>query len=104
MVIITEIANFATKIKWNDKRGMFTIGDFYKNYKFGENSEFGKKKWMACTNSNEMAKNGPLVVRDFYEDGKFWRKWQIWEKYMKGLNKIQMCWQIFAKNGEFDKS
>ena len=73
-------------------------------------------QWLA-KNSNEMAKNGLLVIRDFYEDGKFWRKWQIWEEYMKGLNKIQMKWQkrlpwqllifrkrqIFAKNGEFDK-
>ena len=66
---------------------------------------------------NEKAKNGLLVIRDFYKDGKFWRKWQIWEEYnMNGLNKIQMRWQkgppwqllicrkvqIFAKNGEFD--
>ena len=37
---------------------------------------------------NEKAKNGLLVIRDFYKDGKFWRKWQIWEEYnMKGLNK-----------------
>ena len=48
------------------KRGILTVGDFYKNDKFGENSEFGK-------------------------DGKFWRKWQIWEEYNRtGLNKIQM--------------
>ena len=46
-------------------------------------------EWLV-KNSNEMAKNGLLVIRDFYEDGKFWRKWQIWEEYMKGLNKIQM--------------
>ena len=73
-------------------------------------------EWLV-KNSNEMAKNGLLVIRDFYEDGKFWRKWQIWEEYMKGLNKIQMRWQIrlpwqllsfrkrqiFNKNGEFDK-
>ena len=32
---------------------------------------------------NEMAKNGLLVIRDSYEDSKFWRKGQIWEKYMK---------------------
>ena len=25
------------------KSGMLTVGDFYKNDKFGENSEFGKK-------------------------------------------------------------
>ena len=37
---------------------------------------------------NDMAKNGLLVIRDFYEDSKFWRKLQIWEEYMKGLNKI----------------
>ena len=42
---------------------------------------------------NDMAKNGQLVIRDFYEDSKFWRKWQIWEEYMKGLIKIQMRWQ-----------
>ena len=36
-----------------------------------------------------MGKNGPLVIRDFYWDSKFWRKWQIWEEYMKALNKIQ---------------
>ena len=41
-----------------------------------------------------MAKNGLLVIRDFYEDSKFGRKWQIWEEYMKGLNKIKMRWQI----------
>ena len=38
---------------------------------------------------NDMAKNGLLLIRDFYEDSKFWRKWQIWEEYMKGLNKIK---------------
>ena len=43
---------------------------------------------MACQMT--MAKNGQLVIRDFYEDSKFWRKWQIWEEYMKGLIKIQM--------------
>ena len=37
---------------------------------------------------NDMAKNGLLVIRDFYEDSKFWRKLQIWEEYTKGLNKI----------------
>ena len=37
---------------------------------------------------NDMAKNGLLVIRDFYEDSKCWRKLQIWEEYMKGLNKI----------------
>ena len=37
---------------------------------------------------NDMAKNGLLVIRDFYEDTKFWRKLQIWEEYMKGLYKI----------------
>ena len=46
-------------------------------------------EWLA-KNSNEMAKNDLLVIRHFYEDGKFWRKKQIWEEYMKGLNKIQM--------------
>ena len=40
---------------------------------------------------SEKAKNGLLVIRDFYKDGKFWRKWQIWEEYNRtGLNKIQM--------------
>ena len=44
-----KVANLATihlrfaKIKWDDKRGMLTVGDFYKNDKFGENSEFGQK-------------------------------------------------------------
>ena len=37
---------------------------------------------------NDMAKNGLLVIRDFYQDSKFWQKLQIWEEYMKGLNKI----------------
>ena len=37
---------------------------------------------------NDRAKNGLLVITDFYEDGKCWRKLQIWEEYMKGLNKI----------------
>ena len=45
-------------------------------------------EWLA-KNSNEMAKNGLLVIRDFCEDS----KWQIWEEYMKGLNKIQMSGQ-----------
>ena len=66
---------------------------------------------------NDMAKNGLLVIRDFYQDSKFWQKLQIWEEYMKGLNKIlnEMTnkatltisefskRQIFAKNGEFEK-
>ena len=30
-------------MKWNDKRSMLTVGDFYKNDKFVENSEFVKK-------------------------------------------------------------
>ena len=42
---------------------------------------------------NDMAKNGQLVIIGFYEDSKFWQKWQIWEEYMKGLIKIQMRWQ-----------
>ena len=45
---------------------------------------------MACQMTCDMAKNGQLVIRDFYEDSKFWRKWQIWEEYMKGLIKIQV--------------
>ena len=45
-------------------------------------------EWLA-KNSNEMAKNGLLVIRDFCEDSKL----QIWEEYMKGLNKIQMSGQ-----------
>ena len=66
---------------------------------------------------NDMAKNGLLVIRDFYQDSKFWQKLQIWEEYVKGLNKIlnEMTnkatltisefskRQIFAKNGEFEK-
>ena len=36
-----------------------------------------------------MAKNGLFVIGDVYENGKFWPKWQNWEEYMKGLNKIQ---------------
>ena len=39
---------------------------------------------------NDMAKNGQLLIRDFYEDSKFWRKWQIWEENTKGLITIQM--------------
>ena len=31
-------------MRWNDKRGMLNVGDFYKNDKFGENSEFVAKK------------------------------------------------------------
>ena len=46
MAIMTNLSKvhlrFA-KIKWSDKRGMLTVGDFYKHDKFGENSEFGKK-------------------------------------------------------------
>ena len=34
-----------------------------------------------------MSKNGLLVIRDFYQDSKFWQKLQIWEEYVKGLNK-----------------
>ena len=39
---------------------------------------------------NDMVKIGLLVIGDFYEDSKFWRKWQILEEYMRGLNTIQM--------------
>ena len=66
---------------------------------------------------NDMTKNGLLVIRDFCEDSKVWRKWQILEEYMKNFNKIQMRWEkrlpwqllifrkklFFAKNGAFDK-
>ena len=54
---------------------MLTVSDFYKNDKFGENSEFGKEVMNGLP--NEKTKNGLLVIRDFYKDGKFWRKWQI---------------------------
>ena len=41
-------------------------------------------EWLAIAkNSNEMAKNGLLVIRDFYEDGKFWRNWQLWKVWKK---------------------
>ena len=48
---------------------MLTVGDFYKNDKFGENREF----WQEVMNGlpNDKAKNGLLVIRDFYKDGKF---------------------------------
>ena len=53
-----------------------------------------------------MAKNGLLVIRDFYEDSKFWQKLQIWEEYMKGLNKIlsEMTNKATLKITEFSKN
>ena len=68
---------------------MLTVCDFYKNDKFGETANLAKSNEWLAKNSNEMAKNGLLVIRDFYEDS----KWQIQEEYMKGLNKIQMSGQ-----------
>ena len=64
---------------------MLTVGDFYKNVFL--------RIWQEVMNGllNEKAKNGQLVIRYFCKDGKFWRKWQIWEEQnLKGLNKIQM--------------
>ena len=54
---------------------------------------------------NDMAKNGLLVIRDFYEDSKFWRKLQIWEEYLKGLNKIlnELTNKATLKITEFSK-
>ena len=68
---------------------MLTVCDFYKNDKFGEIANVAKSNEWLAKNSNEMAENGLLVIRDFYEDS----KWQIQEEYMKGLNKIQMSGQ-----------
>ena len=45
-------------------------------------------EWL-LKNSNDTAKNGLLVIRDFYEDGKFWRKLQIWEEYMEDLKEFK---------------
>ena len=100
-------------MKWQTRH---VYCDFYKNNNFGENLARGNG-WLA-KNSNEMAKNGLLVIRDFCKDSKSWRKCLIWAEYMKSLNNIQMRgqwklpWkllifrkkQIFAKNGEFNKS
>ena len=52
---------------------MLTVCDFYKNDKFGETANLAKSNEWLAKNSNEMAKNGLLVIRDFYEDS----KWQI---------------------------
>ena len=52
---------------------MLTVCDFYKNDKFGEIANLAKSNEWLAKNSNEMAKNGLLVIRDFYEDS----KWQI---------------------------
>ena len=56
-----------------------------------------------------MAKNGLLVIRDFYQDSKFWQKLQIWEEYVKGLkknlnemtNKATFTITEFSKNANF---
>ena len=87
MATVTEMTNLATIPKvWQKLNEMTNEACwlFAKIANLARNNE-----WLA-KNSNEMAKNGLLVIRDFYEDSKSWRKWQIWEEYMKGLNKIQM--------------
>ena len=94
MAIITEMANLAAihkvwqKLNEMTSEACWLFAIFYKNNNFGEHLTRGNE-WLA-KNSNEMAKNGLLVIRDFYEDSKSWRKWRIWEEYVKSLNKIQM--------------
>ena len=106
---------FGQIFKWNDKKWHVDSWRFYKNDKFSEIATLARSnEWLSKWHGEN---SGLLVIRDFYEDSKFGRKWQIWEEYMKGLNKIQMRsqirlpWQllsfrkrqIFNKNGEFDK-
>ena len=56
---------------------MLTVCDFFKNDKFGEIANLARSNEWLAKNSNEMAKNGLLVIRDFTrtanlgENGKF---------------------------------
>ena len=95
MAIITEMANLATIHKVWQKLNEMTNEACWLFAIFAKMTNLVKianlaisNEWLA-KNSNEMAKNGLLVIRDFYEDS----KWQIWEEYMKGLNKIQTSGQ-----------
>ena len=60
---------------------MLTVGDFTKKTNLAKIANLARSNEWLAKNSNEMA---------IYEDSKFWRKWQIWEEYMKGFNKNQM--------------
>ena len=60
---------------------MLTVGDFTKKTNLAKIANLARSNERLAKNSNEMA---------IYEDSKFWRKWQIWEEYMKGFNKNQM--------------
>ena len=48
----------------------------FKNDKFGEIANLARSNEWLAKNSNEMAKNGLLVIRHFYKDS----KWQIWKR------------------------
>ena len=58
---------------------------------------------------NDMAKNGQLLIRDFYEDSKFCRKWQIWEEIHERLDqnsnempkKATLTMTYFSKKADF---
>ena len=58
---------------------------------------------------NDMAKNGLFVIRDFYEDSKFWRKLQIFgrihERFEQNsnemTNKATLIITEFSKKANF---
>ena len=53
------------------KSGMLTVGDFTRMTNLAK-----QRLWQEVMNGlpNDMAKNGLLVIRDFYVDSKFGRK------------------------------
>ena len=63
---------------------------------------------MASKNYDEMAKNGLLVIRDFYEDskfgenGKFGKKtWKVWTKFNEMAKKVTLAITDFSKKANF---
>ena len=114
MAIITEMANLATIHKvWqklnemtNEACWLFAI--FTKMTNLVKIANLARSNEWPAKNSNEVAKNGLLVIKDFYEDSKSWRKckfgkntWKVWTKFKWEDNKgyLDNDW-IFAK-GKF---
>ena len=110
MAIITEMANLAAIHKVWQKLNEMTneacwLFDFYKNNNFCQ--RLARSNELLAKNSNEMAKNGLLVITDFTrianlgENGEFGKNtWKVWTKFKWEDNKSFLDNNWFFEKGK----
>ena len=81
---------FGQIFKWNDKKWHVDSWRFYKNDKFSEIATLARSnEWLSKWHGEN---SGLLVIRDFYEDSKFWAKMtnlgRIHERFEQNSNAI----------------